>query len=117
MVPLTATALGTIDTHEVDGLHRVISLCLHDDQAIDGDGVYAYWLVPGESYGLVHDGVTWTVTGGAWTEAGHTYRLLRVGHTVVSVPTLHGDESLDPDHTYIAQHASDGWELWRINVS
>ncbi|MGY0234754.1 hypothetical protein [Longispora urticae] len=111
----TATALGTLDTHEADGLHRILTLCLHDDQAEEGDGVYAYWLVPGESYGLHHDGVTWTVAGGAWTEPGHTYRLLRNGQPTMLVPTEHGDEWLDPDHGHVTHHGPGGWELWRYN--
>ncbi|WP_412539270.1 hypothetical protein R8Z50_25935 [Longispora sp. K20-0274] len=115
MMPLTATAIGTLDTHAADGLHRIISLCLHDDQD-PADGVYAYWLIPGDTYGLAHDGHTWTVTGGPWTEPGHTYRLLRSGHPATSIPTTHGDESLDPGHTYQTHHGPEGWELWRHNT-
>ncbi|GIG57510.1 hypothetical protein Lfu02_18820 [Longispora fulva] len=111
----TATALGTLDTHEADGLYRIIGLCLHDEFCADGDGVYAYWLVPGETYGIHHDGVTWTVAGGAWTEPGHTYRLLDDGHPATAVPMLHGDEPLDPECAYIAHHGPECWELWRLN--
>ncbi|WP_018348025.1 hypothetical protein [Longispora albida] len=85
-----------LTTHEADGLHAITGLCLHDEGADEGDGLCTYWMVPGETYVLRHDGTSWTVTGGGWSEPGHTYRLT-------------GGLPLDPARDYLLSRGGAGW--------
>ncbi|MBG6141656.1 hypothetical protein [Longispora fulva] len=109
MVPRTATALGRLDTRETGGLFRVRGLVLR------ADADYPYWLTPGVTYGLVHDGVSWTVSGGPWVAPGRVYRLWGSGVPACSVPTSHGVARLVPGLAYLARWGpGPGWRLWRL---
>ncbi|GIG57251.1 hypothetical protein Lfu02_16230 [Longispora fulva] len=115
MTPHTATVLGTLDTSAEEGLARINCYQLHDDGADDGDGLYCYWMTPGDTYGVVHDGGTWTVAGGVWTEVGHTYRLVDDGGPMESLPTRLGPLPLDPGRGYQLQVDEAGdWLVWRL---
>ncbi|MGY0236080.1 hypothetical protein [Longispora urticae] len=109
MIPRTATALGLLDTRETAGLFRVRGLVLHADTD------YPYWLAPGPTYGLVHDGRSWTVSGGPWVTPGRTYRLWRSGVPAAAVPTSHGEACLARGSVYLARWGpGGGWRLWRL---
>ncbi|WP_412541713.1 hypothetical protein R8Z50_03915 [Longispora sp. K20-0274] len=115
MTPHTATVLGILDTSSEEGLARIDGYQLHDDGADDGDGLYCYWMTPGDTYGVIHDGDTWTVAGGVWTEFGHTYRLVAGDRPVESLPTRRGPLPLDPVRVYQLQaDAAGDWLVWRV---
>ncbi|MEV6527170.1 hypothetical protein AB0M43_35090 [Longispora sp. NPDC051575] len=116
MTPHTATILGTLDTSSAEGLARVVGYQLHDDGADDGDGMYCYWMTPGDAYGVIHDGDTWTVSGGVWTEFGHTYRLVDDDRPLEALPTPNGPLPLDPAFGYQLQVDESGdWRIWRLS--
>ncbi|WP_018351707.1 hypothetical protein [Longispora albida] len=107
--------LGTLDTHVQDGWHRVVGLYMYDDVA---GHVHTHWLRTGDIYGIVHDGASWTIAGGCWTEPGHTYRLHRPGRTVSVLPTAQGDRVLDRTAGYQVHAAGpEQWELWQVNTT
>ncbi|WP_412542658.1 hypothetical protein R8Z50_09270 [Longispora sp. K20-0274] len=103
------TALGALRIEETEGLFRVPDLVLR------ADADYQYWLAPGATYGLVHDGVSWTVSGWPWVAAGRTYRLWCAGEPARAVPTSHGDARLIRGRAYLARWGpGPGWRLWRL---
>lgn len=75
------------------------------------DRPWWFWLIPGETYRLRHDGTGWRVTAGSWL-AGDIYRLATERRELADVlPTAGGPLALDPLTVYVILQAAGRWVL------
>jgi len=78
------------------------------------DGMWSFWMLPGETYRLAFDGTGWVTSCPSWVDA-HVRRLATLAGSMAAtlpVRTDAGALTLDPAHTYALQPSGvDGWSV------
>jgi hypothetical protein len=81
------------------------------------DGRWHYWMIPGEDYGVRHDGTGWRVTCWTWTTDTHVYRLASADMWEFAdrLPVDDGTVTLNPGRAYTLRHT--GPDTWALHES
>lgn len=120
----TATLLATLRTESVqytEAEHteagpRHLVMLRPAGVGVRNDGYRGYWMLPGQTYRLAHDGTGWRVTCPDWTD-GHVLRLVDAedGRQIVDVlPGDEGSHRLEPGRVYELREQTPGvWGLFQ----
>lgn len=89
------------------------------DRLLRNDGIQHYWMLPGLTYRLEHDGTGWRVTCRDWTDTSHIYRLAEPQdyHYMSTLTADDGaDVALTPGQRYeLRQEIPDeAWHLFQL---
>ncbi len=81
---------------------------------LQNDGRWHYWISPGETYRIGHDGTGWRVTCWSWA-GGHVYRFVSPDGAPTDRLTLSDRVvELDSDAAYEIRSAGGSWDLLEI---